>query len=141
MIDQEIIESRFDIIEENMKYLQKVQKVEYFSFAENFEKIQAVKHSLQECIEACIDVANHLISALILQRADTYTEMFLILSQNEIISHELAKKLAEMAKFRNLLVHRYADIDTKRLYNILQRELTDIQAFMREISRYLDNKT
>lgn len=140
MIDREIIEARFDTIEKNMRYLQTVRNLEYEVFSENFEKIQAVKHSLQEAIEACIDVANHLISALALERAETYSEMFRILAQNEILSQELANELAEMAKFRNLLVHRYAEIDTQRLYQILQKELQDIHEFMQEISKYL-NKT
>lgn len=63
--------------------------------------------------------------------------MFLILSQNDIISATLAEKLATMAKFRNLLGHRYAKIDTAQLFHILQNDVPDIKQFMQEISHYL----
>jgi len=42
----------------------------------------------------------------------------------------LAQNLVNMAKFRNLLVHLYWKVDDERLYQILQSQLPDIDAFI-----------
>lgn len=42
-----------------------------------------------------------------------------------------------MAQFRNLLVHRYGQIDTRRIYIIMSDDLKDIQAFVKNILKYI----
>ena len=39
-----------------------------------------------------------------------------------------------MAKFRNLLVHLYWDVNDKKIYEILQSELDDFNEFIKQIS-------
>ena len=108
MIDKEIIEKKIDIISENMDYLREVSRTDLDAFVSNFERIQATKHSLQEAIEACLDIANHIIAAEGFPRAEEYGQFF-------------TTRLVEMAKFRNLLVHRYSLVDSKELHKILTR--------------------
>ena len=74
-------------------------------FLESYEKIQASKHSLQEAIEACLDVSNHIIAAKGLERSESYSDMFLRLAEDDILNKQLADRLSDMARFRNLLVH------------------------------------
>ncbi len=47
--------------------------------------------------------------------------MFQKLEEDDLIEKELADKLSNMAKFRNLLVHQYTKIDDKKVYEILQK--------------------
>ena len=47
-----MIEKKFDMIEENLVYLESVRKISETKLVSGFEKIQAAKHSLQEAIEA-----------------------------------------------------------------------------------------
>ena len=138
MIDKSLVERKIDIILENMKYLQDVREIQEENFFASFEKIQASKHSLQEAIEACIDIANHIIASMDFKRAETYADMFERLAENRIIGQELKEKLMNMAKFRNLLVHAYGKVDVKRLWKILQEDLQDILSFVREIEKYLE---
>lgn len=137
MIDEELIEKKIDIILENLNYLEDVRETKKEIFLGSFEKIQAIKHSLQEAIEACVDIANHIISAKGFRRAETYSEMFEILRKQKILSEELGGNLTKMAKFRNLIVHRYGDIDNERVYMILQENLKDIKDFVKEIENFL----
>ncbi|KAA0002884.1 MAG: DUF86 domain-containing protein [Thermoplasmata archaeon] len=138
MIDKSLIERKIDIILENLKYLQDVKEIQKDSFLASFEKIQATKHSLQESIEACIDIANHVIASMGFERAETYADMFERLAENGIIGKKLRDKLMNMAKFRNLLVHAYGKIDIERLWGILQEDLEDILSFVKEIERFLE---
>ncbi len=138
MIDKSLIERKIDIILENLKYLQDVKEIQKDPFLASFEKIQATKHSLQESIEACIDIANHVIASMGFERAETYADMFERLAENGIIGKKLRDKLMNMAKFRNLLVHAYGKIDIERLWGILQEDLEDILSFVKEIERFLE---
>jgi uncharacterized protein YutE (UPF0331/DUF86 family) len=89
-------------------------------------------------IEACIDIANHIIAKEHLGVPKTYSDCFKILQERKIISSQLAHKLINMAKFRNLLVHFYWNVNDEEIYKIIQTELDDFSEFIRQISiKYL----
>lgn len=66
--------------------------------------------------------------------------MFEILSEEKIIDNKLADRLSDMAGFRNLLVHKYGDIENKRILEIIKKDLKDIEMFMQQISRFLEKE-
>lgn len=130
MIDEELVERKKDIVFEDLDYL------EDKDFDNpDFESVQAVKYSLQEIIEACLDIANHVIASRKLRRAEDYSEMFEILGEEKIIDEKLAGDLADMARFRNLLVHRYGDIENEELKRMLNEDLRDIQDYIDQIDQ------
>lgn len=137
MIDEELIESKIDIILRNLEYLDDVKGIDKDNFLGSFEKIQATKHSLLEAIEASLDISNHLISGEGWEKAETYSEMFERLYQHDVIGGSLKDRLGSMARFRNLLVHRYGEIDDKRLWHILKERLDDIYTFIEKIEAFL----
>jgi len=84
--------------------------------------------------EAAIDVCNHLAARLAKQAPNNYAECFQILAQASIISFSLAERLIRMAKFRNLLVHQYADINDEKVYEIICRDLEDLDLYLAELA-------
>ncbi|MCB2170017.1 MAG: DUF86 domain-containing protein [Deltaproteobacteria bacterium] len=55
-----------------------------------------------------------------------------------LIEKSLSQNLKQMAKFRNRLVHLYAEIENKGVYVFIKEELKDIRAFRNIImERYL----
>lgn len=62
--------------------------------------------------------------------------MFEVLREKRVIGKELAAKLEDMA-IRNLLVHRYGEIDNKRVLEIIKRNLKDIQEFEKDIENFI----
>ena len=136
-IDSDLIEAKFDIIERNLKFLKEFKNTTNASFTKNYRDLQASKYSLLEITEACIDIANHIIASKAYRRAEKYSEMFEILSEENIIEKKLAEHLADMAAFRNLLVHRYGDINNSHILEIIRKDLKDIEQFMQQISKYL----
>ncbi len=138
MIDRELVESKIDIVMKNMEYLDEVKAMDKEDFLKSFEKKQATKHSLQEVIEVILDIANHMISGNGWERAETYAEMFERLYDYNVIDEDLKDRLADMARFRNLLVHRYGVIDETRLFCIIKEDLSDIHLFIEKIYRYME---
>ena len=71
-----------------------------------------VEHTLQLASQAAIDVAAHIVSDEHLGAPQTQGELFMLLARHGWTDSNLAHRLARMAGFRNLLVHkRRADAD------------------------------
>ncbi len=137
MIGKDVVNAMIDLIDENIRLIKEIRSQSYESFSGSFRDIQAAKHSLQEAIEACLDIGSHIIAEQGFRRPEDYKEIFRVLEENGIIDHVLSEKLQEMAQFRNLLVHRYGQIDTRRIYIIMSDDLKDIQEFAKSILKYI----
>lgn len=66
---------------------------------------------METAIQASLDLANHLIANLGLAGPSGYLESFRILGASGWISRSLARRLEELAGFRNVLAHHYPDLD------------------------------
>jgi len=63
--------------------------------------------------------------------------MFKVLKEERIIGKDLATKLEDMARFRNLLVHRYGEVDNRRVLEIIKHNLKEIEEFEKEIEEFI----
>jgi uncharacterized protein YutE (UPF0331/DUF86 family) len=54
-----------------------------------------------------------------------------------ILEENISNQLAQMAKFRNLLIHLYREVDNERVYQILINNLEDIDRFLNNIGSFL----
>jgi len=136
-LEREVIEGKFDIIDRNLSFLKQMKTLSPEQFVESYKDIQAAKYSLLEIMESCIDIANQIISTKGFRRAEEYSEMFKVLKEEGVIGKDLATKLEDMARFRNLLVHRYGEIDNRKVLEIIKRNLKDIEQFEKEIEKLI----
>jgi len=139
-LEREVIEGKFDVIDRNLRFLEEIKTMSPHQFAESYRDIQAAKYSLLEIMEACIDIANYIISVKGFRRAEEYSEMFKVLKEEGVIGKELATKLEDMARFRNLLVHRYGEVNNRRVLEIVKHSLKDIEEFEKEIEKFIEEK-
>jgi uncharacterized protein YutE (UPF0331/DUF86 family) len=94
-------------------------------------------YRLLTAIEAALQLCFHVSAHFVLRAPDTYAECFAILGEAGILSQELSRSLQQMARFRNILVHVYWDMDYERVYTLLQGGLGDLRAFVRAIGDLL----
>lgn len=94
-----------------------------------------IQFPLQQAIQVCIDLAAHLVAESAGHRPDTLAELFVVLADRDVVDRELATRLGAMARFRNLLVHEYAEVDSQRVWEILTNNLDDIRAFLSVVAR------
>jgi len=78
-------------------------------------------------IEAVIDLSNHLITQNKMRVPESYAETFKVLAEANVIEEELSKRLMEMAKFRNRLVHIYWEVDDELIYSIIKEDINDVE--------------
>ncbi|MQL53285.1 DUF86 domain-containing protein [Desulfofundulus thermobenzoicus] len=101
------------------------------------DRVAASKYYLLVATEAAIDICNHLAARLAKQAPDSYAECFEILAQKNIISAPLAERLVRMARFRNLLIHQYGDVDDRKVHEIICYNLDDLDLYLTEIAALL----
>jgi uncharacterized protein YutE (UPF0331/DUF86 family) len=80
-------------------------------------------------IEACLDVANHLVADRHLRVASSYAEIYDVLGEAGLIEDRLRKTMIRMDRFRNILVHDYERIDPAVVIRILREDLDDFRRF------------
>lgn len=57
--------------------------------------------------------------------------------EEEIIDRDLSRRLQRWMGFRNVLVHLYLEIDHGRVYDAIQEDLGDLEAFAASMARFL----
>jgi uncharacterized protein YutE (UPF0331/DUF86 family) len=139
MVEQAVIERILVHLEEYSRDLDEI-KSKYGLEDFNNNKIirRYTERTLQVAIEACLDLANHIISYAGFREPSDNKDCFQVLLENEIISVELADRLKKMAQFRNVVVHDYIRINPEIVYAIVQNNIRDIAAFAQSIeAKYL----
>lgn len=96
--------------------------------------IYAVKYRFVVAIEAAIDVSRHLAASRGLRMPADYADSFVVLGEAGLLEPDLVERLKEMARFRNVLVHQYADVDDVRVVTILDTRLGELDQFCRQVA-------
>jgi len=97
-----------------------------------------VERTLHVLIEACIDVAQHIIADENLREPVSYRDTFTILAEKDILQSSDLERFESMASFRNLLVHYYERMDDEVVYGIFKQNLSDFDLFVERIVKYLE---
>lgn len=101
----------------------------------------AAERSLQVAIQACIDIANHLVSALGLERPSKETaEVFTSLAQEDIVPEKFVQTMKKITGYRNVLVHDYLKVDPHITYQNIQKRLPDLAKFAQYIEEFLEKQ-
>ncbi|MCJ7538473.1 MAG: DUF86 domain-containing protein, partial [Desulfobacterales bacterium] len=129
MVSFEKVVHKFQQFDEYLKILAKISKTPKETFLKDKILIGSAKYYLQVSIECCLDVANHIIASEKLRAPRDYSDSFLVIQEEGLISSELGDKLRQMAKFRNRLVHLYGEIDNTNVYEYIKGDLKDIEEF------------
>ncbi|MGR3309133.1 MAG: type VII toxin-antitoxin system HepT family RNase toxin [Candidatus Brocadiales bacterium] len=140
-IDKEIIAQRISEVQSAISSLEKYAKIDESEFLGDDEKIAAAKYHLISIIEGCISICTHISVKELHKVPDGYATCFKILADNKILSDALATNLAKMVGFRTLLIHRYLQIEDKKVYQYIKTEVGNIQEYLRIVrDKYLRAK-
>ncbi|HLC71460.1 MAG TPA: HepT-like ribonuclease domain-containing protein [Candidatus Nanoarchaeia archaeon] len=97
---------------------------------------RALEKTVEIIADTIVDTAMIIISAKGYDKPTEQAEAITVLEKNKILS-PLAKKMKDLVRFRNLLVHQYAKIDEKREYESISEDHQDVVDFIKEIDAFL----
>ena len=131
----EEIRKRIDVLEQNFKNIPESR------FLKDYRLNAEAEHHLQVAIQACIDIASHIVAVFGLERAaeETY-EVFESLAQENIIPKKFLPIMRAMTGYRNVVVHDYLSVKRRITYDNIQKRLPDLSKFAQYIEEFLEKQ-
>jgi uncharacterized protein YutE (UPF0331/DUF86 family) len=137
MVDVVLVEKILGDIKSNVSELRQATDITWNIYRTDKRSRRFVERTLHILIEACIDVAQHIISDEQLREPTSYRDTFAVLAESGIIQPEDLTRMENMASFRNLIVHYYERIDDAAVYGFFKRNLSDFDIFVRSVVKYM----
>jgi uncharacterized protein YutE (UPF0331/DUF86 family) len=97
-------------------------------------RLRALKYAWVVAIEGCIDVAHHVCATEGWGPPESNADTMGVLGRHGVLSVEAAAGMASAVGFRNVLVHRYAEVDNARVVAFLS-QLALLEEFVAALSR------
>jgi len=136
-IDIKKIKKRISEIEENLMKVRKYTALPNNEFWADERNIYTVKQLLLQTIEATGSICLHLVVKKLKKGVERFGECFEELEKGGIINSALYRELKSMIDFRNMLVHRYGEVDDKKVLKYTREDLGDFEKFIKEIKIFL----
>lgn len=134
-IDRELVKRRAVEIKKAVEELKSIALAGKEEFLSNSTTIDAAKYKLLVAIEAAVSICNHIAARLSKRIPESYSDCFIILGEAGLVPKNLSERLARMAKFRNMLVHVYWEIEDAKVFEIIQQDLKDLEEFIGEVGK------
>lgn len=128
MTDAALVAKRLAFIESRIAELRRLSRPA--EIEHDLRELRFAEHTLQIAIQAALDVASHVVSDGRLGEPNTNRELFDLLAAHGWIPSDLATRLRDMAGFRNVLVHGYAEVDPAIVRDVVEHHLGDLEAFV-----------
>lgn len=141
MVDEAVVTDKLRLIDGYIEDLERLRGMERTAYVEDMVTQRAVERTFMNRIQSIIDVASHIRSTIGLGSAETSREELQALGDAGIVSAETQSKMEEAVDFRNVLAHRYGDVDHDIVYDVLHEELEWFERFQIEVARWLTEQT
>jgi uncharacterized protein YutE (UPF0331/DUF86 family) len=107
--------------------------VDQATFFSDSRNVFSVRYLIIQTVEAMTDLCQHMLARTRGIPCEGYIDCIVKAGEHGIISVALAERLRRLAALRNILVHRYWNIDDTRVYIETKANVSDLTTFSDEI--------
>lgn len=129
MVDSALVAARIAAVRDATARVRAVLPASADVFVTDRTAREVVTLNLLVAIQGCLDLAAHWLADAGWEVPATYGEVFAALARHDVISPELATRLATATAFRNLIEHQYGALDWRRVHTLATSDLGDLEAF------------
>lgn len=133
MVDKTLISRKLQRVETYLNQVRLKKDPGIDAFKEDRDLQSIILFNLIQSIQTCIDMGSHIISDSEWGMPGSQAEIFETLALNKVITGSLAKKMIQMAGFRNRIVHEYEKIDLKIVHEVWRKHIKDIERFCKAV--------
>ncbi len=134
-----IVLRKIEIIDETLRELRDLENITTAKLEQDFFLKKGIERALQVCVEALIDIAHRIISLETRSPCSTASKALEAIESLGVIAS--ASEYKPMVQFRNIVVHRYENVDNEIIVGILKRNLDDFDKYINEIQGYAKRKS
>ena len=140
MVNRVLLERILGDIKANVRDLRNAADITWDVYRTDKRARRFVERTLHIMIEACIDVAQHVISDEGFREPSSYRDAFAVLAEHGILHKEDLERFENIASFRNLIVHYYERVDDAVVFGLFKENLSDFDLFVERIIEYLERE-
>lgn len=120
--------------------IKNILSVEDENFLKNKKNIYSLRYLLIEAVETMANICNHIITRLKGDVPKGYSDCFEKLFRAGAIPEELGNKLIKLARLRNIIIHKYWEIDDRKILSSTRENLPVFVEFLDQINEFLKLK-
>lgn len=136
-LDSDVVRGRCQEIEQSLTRLQAISAAGREAFLADADTRDIGCYRLLIAIEAALALCYHVSARRLRTVPDDYAGCFQNLETGGLIPATLSTRLQQMARFRNLLVHVYWQIDYDRVFDAIEHDLDDLRRFSQTVAAQL----
>lgn len=129
MVDKTLLAAKIAAIRDAAARVHEVLPPDRSAFAADRTAREVVLLNVFVAIQECMSLAAHWLADEGLDVPPTYGDVFRRLAEREVITQDLAARLAAASGFRNLVAHQYGALDWARVYDIAADGFADLLKF------------
>lgn len=136
MVDEEIVVDKLRHINEYTNDLKEMRGLSKDDYVDDIVMQRAVERTFMNLIQSCIDLAQHIRASEDLAPSGTAKQEIEALGDADVISSDTQEKMGEAVGFRNILAHRYGDVNHDVVYDVLHNDLHWFEQFQQEVAQW-----
>lgn len=137
MVEEAVVADTLRYVDQYLDDLEEMRGQSKEEYLDDMVTQRAVERTLMNLIQACIDVASHIRAAEDLSPSGTSKREIEALGDAGVISSETQAKMEEAVGFRNVLAHRYGEVDHDIVYDVLHEDLRWFDRYQREVATWV----
>ena len=139
MLDTDRISRLIQDIEEVLRVISEIVKVDLDHFIADARSRYALRYAIIELVESSSTLGLYLLrEGLGVERVESYFDIFDRLAENGVISNAVREGMKRLVRLRNLIVHRYWEVDDARIYReargggvrIVERLVEEVESYV-----------
>jgi uncharacterized protein YutE (UPF0331/DUF86 family) len=136
MVDANLIAVKLAELAERVGRVRGHAKASAEVLAADRDALDIVSFNLMLAVQACLDLASHIIADEGWAPATTLAESFRRLAEHGVIAPQTAAALGAAAGLRDVVAHGYAGVDPEKVHLAATRGTGDLDEFAREVARW-----
>jgi len=141
MVDENVIAAKLADLEDRVARVRAHRPPTAKSLSEDRDAFDLVAFNLMLAVQACVDVASHVIADEGWAPAADLADSFERLQGYGVIARETAEALSRATGLRNVVAHVYAHADPELVFRAATSGLDDLERFGREVAAWLRQRT
>lgn len=137
MVDRDLILAKAGSVKRHLNRVFEKRNTDLRTFLKDIDIQESILFNIQMAVQNCIDIAAHIISDEGLGVPGSTNEMFYLLEENGYLNNEITEKMVKAVGLRNLVVHEYGKIDLDRIFEVAQKDISDLNEYLKSIFKKL----
>jgi len=137
-VDRDRIARLLEEIKRSLRVIETVISQSMDEFLADVRNRYTLRLSVVEIVEAAASIGLHILREQFGEDAEGYVSVFRALIERGVLPSDVGEGMIRLVRLRNLIVHRYWEVNDVRLYKEIKDEgVKLVKRFIEEVERYV----